>query len=156
MTTVKTNGGTDNFGDRLSEDDVIPHGVLHEFSRTPQVENLHDPLGPVSWLRVRQFTIVLVWQLLFCVAPCFAQQPLSEGRPPDTNKQISVNWLYGSYVPKEVPLQPLNGQLRLRLYSRQTYTTWAFTLRRRCSRFGIRPTTLFRNGEMAPKVSRNG
>jgi hypothetical protein len=43
--------------------------------------------------------------------------------PPSTNTQLPVNWLYGAYVPKDVPLVPLDGQERLKLYIRQTYTT---------------------------------
>jgi len=37
--------------------------------------------------------------------------------------QINVNWLYGSYVPKDVPLESLNSRMRWKLYLRQTYTT---------------------------------
>ncbi len=37
--------------------------------------------------------------------------------------QMDVNWLYGSYIPKNVPRQDLNGSQRARLYVRQTYTT---------------------------------
>ncbi|HEX7960614.1 MAG TPA: hypothetical protein VF493_11890 [Terriglobales bacterium] len=40
-----------------------------------------------------------------------------------SNKQINVNWLYGSYVPKDVPLRSLNTKERFKLYVRQTYTT---------------------------------
>jgi hypothetical protein len=43
--------------------------------------------------------------------------------PPQQGSQINVNWLYGSYVPKDVPLEPLNGEMRFKLYIRQTYTT---------------------------------
>jgi hypothetical protein len=43
--------------------------------------------------------------------------------PPTSDKQINVNWLYGSYVPKTVPLRPLTGDQRLKLYLRQTYMT---------------------------------
>lgn len=39
------------------------------------------------------------------------------------DKQINVNWLYGSYVPKNVPLRTLNRQQRFKLYIRQTFTT---------------------------------
>jgi len=39
------------------------------------------------------------------------------------NKQINVNWLYGSYVPKDVTLTPLKPHARFTLYVRQTYTT---------------------------------
>jgi len=37
--------------------------------------------------------------------------------------ELNVNWLYGAYVPKDVPLQPLTGKKRFRLYLRQTFTT---------------------------------
>jgi len=43
--------------------------------------------------------------------------------PPAVNTQLPVNWLYGAYVPKDVPLVALNGQERFKLYLRQTYTT---------------------------------
>jgi hypothetical protein len=46
---------------------------------------------------------------------------LSAQSQPD--KQINVNWLYGSYVPKEIPLKPLDSNARFKLYVRQTYTT---------------------------------
>jgi hypothetical protein len=35
-----------------------------------------------------------------------------------------VNWLYGSYVPKDVALESMNGKTRFKLYIRQTYATW--------------------------------
>jgi hypothetical protein len=38
--------------------------------------------------------------------------------------QINVNWLYGSYVPKDVPLESLSTKMRWKLYVHQTYTTW--------------------------------
>ena len=43
--------------------------------------------------------------------------------------QINVNWFYGSYIPKDVPLQPLSGDQRLQLYVRQTYTTWGIYIK---------------------------
>jgi len=43
--------------------------------------------------------------------------------------QINVNWFYGSYVPKDVPLEPLSGDQRLQLYFRQTYTTWGIYIK---------------------------
>ena len=33
-----------------------------------------------------------------------------------------MNWQYGSYVPKEVSIEPLNADLRFKLYLRSTYT----------------------------------
>lgn len=43
--------------------------------------------------------------------------------PRVSDQQINVNWLYGSYVPKNVPLQTLGRQQRFKLYIRQTFTT---------------------------------
>ncbi len=48
----------------------------------------------------------------------YAQQT---SHPPGS--QLPVNWLYGAYVPKDVPLETLDGRDRFRLYIRQTYTT---------------------------------
>jgi len=42
---------------------------------------------------------------------------------PPVNTQLPVNWLYGAYVPKDVPLVALDGRERFKLYVRQTYTT---------------------------------
>jgi hypothetical protein len=39
------------------------------------------------------------------------------------DKQINVSWIYGSYVPKDVPLESLSARRRFHLYIRQTYTT---------------------------------
>jgi hypothetical protein len=65
--------------------------------------------------------------LIFCLQShdCQAQRVgPSQSSPPQTpGSQINVNWLYGSYIPKDVPWQPLTGGQRLMLYVRQTYTT---------------------------------
>jgi hypothetical protein len=45
-------------------------------------------------------------------------------QPPDQQSSpINVNWLYGAYVPKDVPLEPLTADQRFKLYLRQTFTT---------------------------------
>jgi hypothetical protein len=36
---------------------------------------------------------------------------------------LPVNWIYGAYIPKDAPFQPLSGEQRFKLYLRQTYTT---------------------------------
>ena len=56
--------------------------------------------------------------------PGFAQDTGQSSAQSTNGSQINVNWLYGSYVPKNVPLQPLDGHMRFKLYIRQTYTTW--------------------------------
>lgn len=35
-----------------------------------------------------------------------------------------MNWLYGAFVPKEIPLTSLTNSQRSKLYVRQTYTGW--------------------------------
>jgi hypothetical protein len=53
-----------------------------------------------------------------------AQNSTQAPAAPVSNDQLKVNWLYGSYVPKEIPLEPMDGKMRFKLYIRQTYTTW--------------------------------
>jgi hypothetical protein len=55
--------------------------------------------------------------------------PSSKFVPSKPGNQINVNWFYGSYVPKDVPLEPLNARYRFKLYVRQTYTTWGIYLK---------------------------
>ena len=52
-----------------------------------------------------------------------AAPPNDQGASAKPQAQINVNWLYGSYVPKDVPLESLNTRMRWKLYLRQTYTT---------------------------------
>lgn len=52
-----------------------------------------------------------------------AQQTSPAPNQPPVNTDLPVNWLYGAYVPKDVPLVPLDGRERFKLYIRQTYTT---------------------------------
>jgi len=42
---------------------------------------------------------------------------------PANREQLNVNWLYGAYVPKDAPLEPLTGRQRQKLFRRQTFTT---------------------------------
>jgi hypothetical protein len=58
-----------------------------------------------------------------------AQNPVPDIPEPKTDNQINVNWLYGSYVPKEVPLESLNSDRRFKLYIRQTYTTFGIYIK---------------------------
>ncbi len=37
--------------------------------------------------------------------------------------QLAVNWLYGAYIPKGAPLEPLTGDERFKLFVRQSFTT---------------------------------
>jgi hypothetical protein len=71
---------------------------------------------PIRSIKSRALAIALALATL--VTPSFSQQT-----PPSVNTQLPVNWLYGAYVPKDVPLIPLTGEERFKLYIRQTYTT---------------------------------
>jgi hypothetical protein len=61
-----------------------------------------------------------------------AQEVTQAPSSASNNDQVHVNWLYGSYVPKEVPLQAMNGGMRFKLYVRQTYTTWGIYFKTLC------------------------
>jgi hypothetical protein len=62
--------------------------------------------------------------VLLFLLPCAAQDAPDKGQAPaGQSGQVQVNWLYGAYVPKEVPLLPLDAKGRFRLYVRQTFTT---------------------------------
>lgn len=56
---------------------------------------------------------------------CVAQESSLTPETPEplANATLPVNWIYGAYIPKDVPLQPLTGEERFKLYLRQTYTT---------------------------------
>ena len=70
-------------------------------------------------------TMLRVAGILAVAIGCLTQAFLCHGQSQSqtTDKQINVNWLYGSYIPKGVPRLPLNGHQRAVLYVRQTYTT---------------------------------
>jgi hypothetical protein len=70
--------------------------------------------------------------VLFLSALMSAQEktPPPDGPVAQTKSDaINVNWLYGAYVPKEVPLEPLTAHQRGKLYLRQTYLTWGIYLK---------------------------
>jgi hypothetical protein len=68
---------------------------------------------------------VSILALPLLVPSCFAQEAATAPAIPVTsgNATLPVNWLYGAYLPKDAPIQPLTGDQRFKLYIRQTYTT---------------------------------
>jgi hypothetical protein len=87
------------------------------------------------------FELVFTVTLLSSICTCLAQENPSGKQTPapgptatpqagnNTDKQIEVNWLYGAYVPKEVPLESLNGQQRVKLWVRATFTTYGIYIK---------------------------
>jgi len=57
------------------------------------------------------------------------QTPTQQTQAQKEGKQINVNWLYGSYVPKDVPLVPLTPHQRFQLYLHQTYITYGIYIK---------------------------
>jgi hypothetical protein len=45
------------------------------------------------------------------------------------DKEINVNWLYGAYISKDVPLRSLNNHERVQLWFSQSVTTWGIYLK---------------------------
>jgi len=101
-------------------------------------------LPPAIWATFCRLRTGLGLVLLaMLVAPCFAQEPakmastelaaegstVPESPVAKPGSQINVNWFYGSYVPKDVPLEPMDGAERFKLYTRQTYTTWGIYIK---------------------------
>ena len=74
-------------------------------------------------LSAKSFAVAL--GLVLMVPASFAQTstaPISSPQPkPD--QQLQVNWLYGAYVDKGVPLQPLSNHQRFQLFLRQSFLT---------------------------------
>jgi hypothetical protein len=72
--------------------------------------------------RFRQLATATTAIALF-VALCRAQDNNPQIPVKKADEQINVNWLYGSYVPKDVPLRALTNDERIKLYVRQSFTT---------------------------------
>ena len=73
--------------------------------------------------------IVAVVAVLVLRIAAQEQTSTKPATPVSDNDVLKVNWLYGSFVPKDVPLEPLTGQQRWKLYTRMTYTTWGIYIK---------------------------
>ena len=70
--------------------------------------------------------------LLFLFAPLARTQQATSPKPSmavDNNSALQVNWLYGAFVPKVLPLEPLTPHERWKLYTRMTYSTWGIYIK---------------------------
>jgi hypothetical protein len=100
-----------------------PDEVGEQTSRALHRGNANLKCVPSACRYLRRLSLILAAG--FLVMGCSAQDQV-QGSPTQSAKpagQLNVNWFYGSYVPKEVALMPLDGRQRFKLYLRQTYTT---------------------------------
>ncbi len=79
------------------------------------------------WLKTRAFWFIAVLSMTTVVSLAQSPTPLPDA-PSSSHASLSgqhlpVNWLYGSYIPKEAPLQALSNADRWHLYVRQNFTT---------------------------------
>ena len=74
-----------------------------------------------SVLRLTSCAVLLVFSVpaSSCLGQDLAQHPETRS----ANDTLPVNWLYGAFIPKDAPVEPLSGEERFKLYLRQTYTT---------------------------------
>ena len=59
-------------------------------------------------------------------------QNAPEQSPPATASDkdvLHVSWIYGSFVPKDVPFKPLTANQRWKLYGKMTYTTYGIYIK---------------------------
>lgn len=90
--------------------------ILSSAQQRTDVDNPSDPQDPQTSAPASN-----------AQAPTPQTQKNSDQRQPD--KQINVNWLYGAYVPKDVPLEPLNGNQRVHLWVRASFTTYGIYMK---------------------------
>lgn len=76
-------------------------------------------------MRLSQVILASTFGLILLVPMRVAQTPDEPHSSVEvkSNEQLKVNWLYGAYVPKDVPLQPLSNHQRFQLFLRQSFTT---------------------------------
>jgi hypothetical protein len=69
--------------------------------------------------------VASILALALLAESCVGQETANGPEAPEAsvNTTLPVNWVYGAYIPKDVPIVPLSGEQRFKLYLRQTYTT---------------------------------
>jgi len=88
-----------------------------------------EHIVPISRSRSRSQTYCIALRvslvMFFFTIPLAGQESnQSTGSTHNDSEKIQVNWLYGAFVPKDVPLTPLTNSQRGKLYLRQTYFGW--------------------------------
>ena len=84
----------------------------------------HTSWRLVKWTRGPELWVSVILLPLLFSNSCAAQTASVSQQPsPSPSPQLDVNWLYGAYVPKDAPLEPLTGHQRFKLFLRQSFTT---------------------------------
>ena len=80
---------------------------------------------PESTARTSRWLLAGTLGLILLAPMSVAQSQAEPHTSPEaeSNQQLQVNWLYGAYVPKEVPLKSLSNHQRFQLFLRQSFTT---------------------------------
>lgn len=68
-----------------------------------------------------RYCLLLALFVPFCRAQTNVPQGSTEAAT--SKNQLEVNWLYGAFIPKDVPIVPLDGKGRYQLFIRQSFTT---------------------------------
>jgi hypothetical protein len=91
-------------------------GVLEKtFARLPgSLQRMNCSFSRARYMARYLAARMSILALLLLVPSCGAQEP---------STTLPVNCIYGAYIPKDAPVQPLTGDQRFKLYLRQTYTT---------------------------------
>lgn len=96
-----------------------------QFSAYPNAMSRKSLPVDSCWLAVRKPRPYWVQLSMFMLTASFliAQSSPPKQLEPPPASEINVNWLYGAYIPKDVPLLPLNSRQRFKLYVCQSFTT---------------------------------
>jgi len=72
---------------------------------------------------LKSLVSIIVLALLATTSQSQTASPQPSSPVPKSDQELKVNWLYGAYVDKDVPLHPLSNHQRFQLFLRQSFTT---------------------------------
>jgi hypothetical protein len=81
-------------------------------------------VGPKSRIVYLRFGVcALILGLAGAGAAAQTGTEKSSSTSAESQQELKVNWLYGAYVDKDIPLHPLSNQQRFQLFLRQSFLT---------------------------------
>jgi hypothetical protein len=81
-------------------------------------------VGPKSRIVYLRFGVcALILGLAGAGAAAQTGTKKSSSTSAESQQELKVNWLYGAYVDKDIPLHPLSNQQRFQLFLRQSFLT---------------------------------